>query len=166
MPTFSKKKERRTKNAVVGVISDTHGRMHPSALDALRGSDVILHAGDIGSEDILGKLRSIAPVHAIIGNIDIPPMTSKYPATDVVEFSGLSFYMLHNVKALDLDPKAAGFAAVIYGHSHKPGFYFEKGVLFFNPGSAGPRRFSLPISVGKVRIEDGELFPEIVILEE
>lgn len=162
----TRNKERRTKNAVVGVISDTHGRMNPKALDALYGSDVILHAGDIGSEEILRKLRKIAPVHAIIGNIDIEPMTSKYPATEVVEISGHSFYMLHNVKALDLNPKATGFAAVIFGHSHKPEFFFEKGVLFFNPGSAGPRRFRLPISVGKIRIENAELFPEIVILEE
>ena len=152
-------------NAVVGVISDTHGRMHPAALVALRESDVILHAGDIGSEDILTKLRSIAPVHAIVGNVDIAPLTDKCPATDVIEVSGISFYMLHNVKALDLDPKAAGFAAVIFGHSHKPEYYFEKGVLFFNPGSAGPRRFSLPISVGKIAIRNGELFPEIVILD-
>ena len=152
-------------NLVVGVISDTHGRMHPRALDALRDSDIILHAGDIGSEGILGKLRDIAPVHAIVGNVDIPPLTSKYPGTDVVEFGGSSFYMLHNVKALDLHPRAAGFAAVIFGHSHKPEFYFENGVLFFNPGSAGPRRFSLPIAVGKIRIENGELLPEIVILD-
>jgi len=158
--------QRVTGNSVLGVISDTHGRMNANAADALRGSDVILHAGDIGSEDILRKLRQIAPVHAIVGNIDIHPLTSKHPATEVVEVAGKTFYMLHNLKALDLDPKAAGFAAVICGHSHKPEFFFENGVLFFNPGSAGPRRFSLPISVGRIRIEDGELFPEIMVLEE
>ena len=156
-----------TGNSVIGVISDTHGRMNANAADALRGSDIILHAGDIGSEDVLRKLRQIAPVHAIIGNVDIEPLTSKYPATEVVEVVGGNiFYMLHNLKALDLNPKAAGFEAVIFGHSHKPEFHFENGVLFFNPGSAGPRRFSLPISVGRIRIEDGELFPEIVVLEE
>ncbi len=154
-----------TGETVVGVISDTHGRIHPRALDALRGSSAILHAGDIGSEDILGKLRSVAPVHAIIGNVDVEPLTTKYPATDVVEIAGISLYMLHNLRALDLDPKAAGMSAVIFGHSHQPEFYFEKGVLFFNPGSAGPRRFSLPIAVGKIRIRNGELFPEIIILE-
>ena len=159
-------REPRTKNAMIGVISDTHGRMHPKAVAALRGSDLILHAGDIGSESILTELRRVAPVHAITGNIDIEPLASKYPGTDVVEAGGKSFYMLHNVRGLDLDPKAAGFAAVIFGHSHKPEFYFEKGVLFFNPGSAGPRRFSLPISVGRIRIENGELLPEIVVLEE
>lgn len=155
-----------TGNAVVGIISDTHGRMNAKAVDALRGSDIILHAGDIGSGDILAKLRQIAPVHAIVGNVDIHPLTSKHSATGVVEVAGKSIYMLHNLKALDLDPKAAGFDAVICGHSHKPEFYFENGVLFFNPGSAGPRRFPLPISVGKIRIKGGELLPEIVILEE
>ena len=140
--------------------------MHANAVDALRGSDAILHAGDIGSEDILRKFGRLLPVHAIVGNVDIHPMTRKHPATEVLEVAGKSLYMLHNLKALDLDPKAAGFAAVIHGHSHKPEFYFEDGVLFFNPGSAGPRRFSLPVSVGKIRIENGELLPEIVILEE
>jgi putative phosphoesterase len=140
--------------------------MHPDAMDALRGSDIILHAGDIGRGEIIAMLGQIAPVHAIVGNIDIEPLTSKYPATEVVEIAGHSFYMLHNLRALDLDPKAAGFAAVISGHSHKPEFYFENGVLYFNPGSAGPRRFSLPIVIGKIRIEGGELWPEIVILAE
>lgn len=166
MPTgFTKSKLRWTKNAVIGVISDTHGRVNPKALCALRGSNLILHGGDIGREDVLVQLRRISPVHAITGNIDIEPLTSKYPATEVVEVAGQSLYILHNLKALDLDPKAAGFAAVVYGHSHKPEFYFDKGVLFFNPGSAGPRRFSLPVAVGKIRIEDGELWPEIVIVE-
>ncbi len=159
-------RQQETGNAIIGVISDTHGRMHPNAMDALHGSDVILHAGDIGSESVLHKLRQIAPVHTITGNIDIEPLTSRYPANDVVAVGAQSFYLLHNLRTLDLDPKAAGFAAVIFGHSHKPEFYFEKGVLFFNPGSAGPRRFSLPISVGRIRIEGGELFPEIVFLEE
>ncbi len=140
--------------------------MHPDAQDALHGSDLIFHAGDIGTEDILRKLRQIAPVHAIVGNIDREPLMSRYPATEVVEVAGRSLYLLHNLRSLDLDPKAAGFAAVIFGHSHKPEFYFEKGVLFFNPGSAGPRRFSLPIAVGKIRIDGGELFPEITILQE
>ena len=153
------------REAVVGVISDTHSRMRESALAALRGSDVILHAGDIGSGDVITALKKIAPVHAIHGNIDIPPLTTKYPATDVVEIGGFTFYMLHNLRALDMKPKAAGFHAVIYGHSHKPEFYFEEGVLFFNPGSAGPKRFSLPITVGKIRIHDGELLPEILEIE-
>ncbi len=156
----------KSKNFLVGVISDTHSRIRPSALKALHGSDVILHAGDIGSADVITALKKIAPVHAIHGNIDLPPLSKKYPATDVIELEPFTFYMLHNLRALDLKPKAAGFHAVIYGHSHKPEFYFEEGVLFFNPGSAGPRRFSLPISVGRIRIEGGELLPEIVELED
>jgi putative phosphoesterase len=166
MPRSKKNTERRSKDWVVGVISDTHSRIRSSALDALRGSDIILHAGDIGSADVITALKKIAPVHAIYGNIDIEPLTSKYPATDVIEVSGFSFYMLHNVRALDLNPKAAGFHVVLFGHSHKPEFYFKDGVLYFNPGSAGPRRFSLPITVGKITIKDGELFPEIIPLED
>jgi hypothetical protein len=135
--------------------------MRESALAALRGSDVILHAGDIGSPDVIAALKKIAPVHAIHGNIDIEPLTTKYPATDVVEIGGFSFYMLHNLQALDLDPKAAGFRVVVFGHSHKPEYYFKNGVLYFNPGSAGPKRFSLPITVGRIRIEGRELLPEI-----
>lgn len=150
----------------MGLISDTHSRIRPSALEALRGSDIILHAGDIGSPDVITALKKIAPVHAIHGNIDREPLTKKFPATEVVEVSGLSFYMLHNLQALDLEPRAAGFAAVICGHSHKPEYYFKNGVLYFNPGSAGPRRFSLPISVGKIRIQQGELLPEIILLED
>jgi putative phosphoesterase len=155
-----------TGNAIIGVISDTHSRIRPSALQALRGSHVILHAGDIGTAEVIEALKRIAPVHAIHGNIDREPLSRKYPATNVVEIADLSIYMLHNLQALDLDPKAAGFKAVVYGHSHKPEYYFNNGVLYFNPGSAGPRRFSLPISVGKIRVEKGELFPEIVQLEE
>lgn len=167
MPTKpTENRERRTENWVLGLISDTHSRIRPSALQALRGSDLILHAGDIGSPDVIAALKKIAPLHAIHGNIDREPLTSKYPATEVIEFAGLSIYMLHNLQALDLDPHAAGFAAVIYGHSHKPEYYFKNGVLYFNPGSAGPRRFSLPVSVGRIRIKQGELLPEIILLEE
>ena len=159
--------ELRTENRLLGLISDTHSRIRPAALEALRGSDLILHAGDIGSPDVITALKKIAPLHAIHGNIDREPLTTKFPATEVVEFAGLSIYMLHNLQTLDLDPRAAGFAAVIYGHSHKPEYYFKNGVLYFNPGSAGPRRFSLPISVGKIRIDkSGQLLPEIILLEE
>lgn len=159
-------RELRTENRVVGLISDTHSRIRPSALEALRGCDLILHAGDIGTIDVIAALKKIAPVQAIHGNIDREPLTRKYPATEVVEFAGQSIYMLHNLQALDLDPRAAGFAAVVYGHSHKPEYYFKNGVLYFNPGSAGPRRFSLPISVGKIQIRNGELLPEIILLDD
>jgi putative phosphoesterase len=162
----TKNEELRTKNRLLGLISDTHSRIRPSALEALRGCDLILHAGDIGALEVITALKKIAPVHAIHGNIDREPLARKFPPTEVVEFAGLSIYMLHNLQALDLDPRAAGFAAVIHGHSHKPEYYFKNGVLYFNPGSAGPRRFSLPISVGKIRIENGELLPEIIFLED
>jgi len=165
VPRPTKNKERLTKNCTIGIISDTHSRIRDSALSALQGSDVILHAGDIGSADVIAALKKIAPVHAIHGNIDIEPLTAKYPATDVIEIGGFSFYILHNLRALDLKPRAAGFQAVIFGHSHKPEFYFEDGVLYFNPGSAGPRRFSLPITVGRVRIDGEELLPEIIEID-
>jgi hypothetical protein len=161
----AKSQKSTARKTVIGVISDTHARMRESALEALRGSDVIFHAGDIGSADVINALKKIAPVHAIYGNIDIPPLSKKFPATDVIDFGGFTFYMLHNLRSLDLKPKAAGFHAVIYGHSHKPEFYFEDGVLFFNSGSAGPKRFSLPITVGKIKIIDGELLPEILEIE-
>jgi len=148
----------------IGVISDTHGLLRPEAVKALRGSELILHAGDIGAEHIAPELRKIAPVVAIHGNIDQGSVAEQFPATEVAEFSGLSFYLLHNRRMLDLKPDVSGFAAVIYGHSHKPEFYFENEVLFFNPGSAGPRRFNLPISLGRITVRGGELFPEIVEL--
>jgi putative phosphoesterase len=148
----------------IGVISDTHGLLRPEAVKALRGSELILHAGDIGGERIIPELRKIAPVFAIRGNIDQGKVADEFAATEVAEFAGLSFYLLHNRRTLDLKPDVSGFAAVIYGHSHKPGFYFENNVLYFNPGSAGPRRFSLPISLGRIAVRDGELFPEIVEL--
>ncbi|HEX8925239.1 MAG TPA: metallophosphoesterase family protein, partial [Terriglobales bacterium] len=148
----------------IGVISDTHGLLRPEAVKALRGSEMILHAGDIGNERIIPELRKIAPVVAIRGNIDQGRVAEEFPATNVAEVDGLSFYLLHNRRMLDLKPDISGFAAVIYGHSHKPEFYFENDVLFFNPGSAGPRRFSLPISLGRIVIRAGELYPEIVEL--
>jgi len=148
----------------IGVISDTHGLLRPEAIKALCGSELILHAGDIGGDHIIPELQKIAPVVAIHGNIDQGRVAEKFPATNVAEFDGLSFYLLHNRRTLDLKPDVAGFAAVIYGHSHKPEFFFQDDVLYFNPGSAGPRRFSLPISVGRITVRGGELVPEIVEL--
>jgi len=152
------------RDSIIGVISDTHGKLRPEAVKALHGSNLIIHAGDIGSSDIVPELRRIAPVVAIRGNIDFGDVADEFPATTVAEIDGQSLYVLHNLRALDLNPKAAGFSAVISGHSHQPEFYFQDGVLYFNPGSAGPRRFSLPISLGKIVIRDGELFPEIIEL--
>jgi uncharacterized protein len=150
----------------IGIISDTHGLLRPEAAAALRGSDHILHAGDIGAPEIIPALEKIAPVTAIRGNIDASlSWATRFRTTEVAELSGCHIYMLHNLNELDLNPKAANFAAVIYGHSHKPEFYFKDTVLYFNPGSAGPRRFSLPISVGHITIRKGELIPELTILD-
>ena len=150
---------------LIGVISDTHGLLRPEALAALRGSDLIIHAGDVGDPKILDDLAKIAPVRAIRGNVDTEAWARKIPETDVVEVEGVSIYVLHNVHDLDLNPRAAGFAAVISGHSHKPSSEVREGVLYFNPGSAGPRRFSLPITIGRLLIKSGRIIPELVELQ-
>jgi hypothetical protein len=148
----------------IGVISDTHGLLRPEARRALRGCELILHAGDVGSWEILRDLREIAPVVAVRGNIDTEGWAKWMKAVEVAEHAGRSFYILHNIADLDLKPQAAGMAAVIYGHSHKPNIEWRDGVLYFNPGSAGPRRFHLPVTVGRIEIANGELQPEIVTL--
>ena len=149
---------------LIGVISDTHGLLRPEAIEALRGVEHILHAGDVGDPLILDSLRQIAPVTAIRGNIDAYGPCSHLPTTEVVTLHGNSFYMLHDRNALDLDPVAAGFAAVISGHSHRPLIEWRRGVLYLNPGSAGPRRFSLPISLGLVTVSPSALEPRLVTL--
>ncbi|MBB5331469.1 metallophosphoesterase family protein [Tunturiibacter gelidoferens] len=140
---------------LIGVISDTHGLMRPEALTALRGVEHILHAGDVGDIAILDALREIAPLTAIRGNVDSSGACAELPATDVVELGGSLFYLVHSVHDLDINPKAAGVAMVVSGHSHKASVTVKDGVVYFNPGSAGPRRFSLPITVGFVTVEDG-----------
>lgn len=150
----------------IGVISDTHGLLRPEAVEALRGSERIIHAGDVGDPEILDQLAEIAPVTAVRGNIDNGAWARKLPQTDVVDFDGVSIYVLHNLEGLDLKPEAAGFAAVIYGHSHIPRQEMRNGVLYFNPGSAGPRRFKLPISVGTLSVQRGELSGRIVLIQE
>ena len=147
---------------IIGVISDTHGLLRPEALATLRGSDYIIHAGDIGDPAILEKLNKIAPVTAIRGNIDRDAWSSKIPATNVLEIEGVSIYVLHNLQQLDLKPEAAGFAVVVYGHSHVPKQETKNGVLYFNPGSAGPRRFRLPVTVGCLRVQGGRVSGETV----
>jgi putative phosphoesterase len=150
---------------ILGVISDTHGLLRREAVEALRGADRILHAGDIGDPEILDTLAQIAPVTAVRGNVDTESWAQALPQTEVVEIGGVSIYMLHDLGRLDLKPEAAGIHAVIYGHSHQPKIEMKKGVLYFNPGSAGPRRFQLPVSVGKLRIENGKIEAELVELE-
>jgi uncharacterized protein len=140
---------------LIGVISDTHGLLRPEAVAALRGVEHILHAGDVGDIAILDTLREIAPVTAIRGNVDVHGACAELPATDVVELGGQLFYLVHSVHDLDINPKAAGVAMVVSGHSHKAVVSVKDGVVYFNPGSAGPRRFSLPVTVGFVTVEDG-----------
>ncbi len=149
---------------MIGVISDTHGLLRPAAIEALRGVEHILHAGDVGDASILDSLRNLAPVTAIRGNIDVGGPCSHLQASEVVTLDGHTFYMLHDRQTLDLDPVAAGFSAIISGHSHKPLIEWRHGVLYMNPGSAGPRRFSLPVSIGLLTIGADGLQPRLVTL--
>jgi putative phosphoesterase len=149
---------------LIGVISDTHGLLRPEALAALQGSDQIIHAGDVGDPEILDRLSQIAPVTAVRGNVDRESWARNIPETNILEVDGISIYVLHILESLDLKPEAAGMRAVIYGHSHLPKQEMKDGVLYFNPGSAGPRRFQLPVTIGKLVIEAGKLRSEIVQL--
>jgi putative phosphoesterase len=153
------------KRITLGVISDTHGLLRPEAVEALRESDRILHAGDVGAPEILDALARIAPVTAIRGNVDTAPWARVLPETEVVEADSLLLYMLHNLGQLDLKPEAAGLRVVVYGHSHQPKIEEKNGVLYFNPGSAGPRRFNLPVSVGKLTVEGGKVRAELMELK-
>lgn len=135
---------------LVGLISDTHGLLRPEALAALAGADLIIHAGDVGRPEILDRLREIAPVVAVRGNVDTEPWTKVLPATAVAEAGSTLVYVLHNLQELDLNPAAAGFHIVVSGHTHKPLRFERDGVLYINPGSAGLRRFSLPISLARI----------------
>jgi putative phosphoesterase len=141
----------------IGLISDTHGLVRPEALAALAGVAHIVHAGDIGSEDVLAQLRAIAPVTAVRGNNDKAPWARSVPETDALTVEGLTLYILHDLGELDLDPAAAGFSVVVSGHSHKPVITRKDEVLYINPGSAGPRRFKLPVTVGFLEIAGGEI---------
>jgi putative phosphoesterase len=150
---------------LVGVISDTHGLMRPQALAALAGVDHIIHAGDIGGIEVLAALRTLAPVTAVRGNNDRQPWADAIRERETLTVGGISIHVLHDVKELDLDPVTSGVRAVIAGHSHRPRIERREGVLFLNPGSAGPRRFTLPVSVARLRVDDGRLEPEIVELD-
>lgn len=147
----------------IGIISDTHALLRAEAVDALRGVERIIHAGDVGSREVLEQLQKIAPVTAVRGNVD-GPWASDLPVTQIVEVEGVSIYVLHILESLDLRPEAAGFRVVVYGHSHEPKQERKHGVLYFNPGSAGPRRFKLPVSVGKLVIDGERVSAEIVEL--
>lgn len=148
----------------IGVISDTHGLLRPQAVKALQGVDFIIHAGDIGAPAILDNLSRIAPVKAVRGNTDRGEWARVLPLTEVVEVGEVQLYVLHDLHTLDLEPQAAGFAAVIFGHSHRPHLERKDGVLYLNPGSAGPRRFTLPVSLACLQVQGRSLEAEFVPL--
>lgn len=149
----------------IGVIADTHGLLRPQAVRALTGVELIVHAGDIGNPQVLEGLRQIAPVHAVRGNTDRGEWANDLPATEVVQVGGARLYVLHELFTLDLDPVAAGFAAVIFGHSHQPHMERKDGVLFLNPGSAGPRRFTFPVTLVRLQVTDNSLQAELIRLK-
>jgi putative phosphoesterase len=149
----------------IGLISDTHGLLRNSAVHALAGSDLIIHAGDIEILETIDALKEIAPVVAVRGNMDRPPGANVLPGYDTVEVDDVSIYVLHDLALLDIDPAGAGFDVVVYGHSHRPKITCRENVLYINPGSAGPRRFTLPISVGFLEIENSIVSPRIVELD-
>lgn len=149
---------------LIGVISDTHGLLRPEALTALAGVEHILHAGDVGDPRILDTLETIAPVTAIRGNVDSWGDCADLPETNAVELGGLIFYLVHSVTDLDIHPDVAGVAIVVSGHTHKPSIKSRDGVMFLNPGSAGPRRFNLPVTVALVTVSEKKLEARIVDL--
>ena len=138
---------------IVGVISDTHGLLRPEAAQAQHGSDLIIHAGDVGNSDIIAELKTIAPLFVVRGNIDKEAWANDLPANQVVQFGHSSIYVIHDLHDLDLDPEAAGFSAVITGHTHRAHEYRKGKVLFLNPGSAGPKRFDLRITLARLNVE-------------
>jgi putative phosphoesterase len=150
---------------IVGIISDTHGLLRREAVAALRSSDMIIHAGDVGNPDVIKELAAIAPTHVVRGNIDTGSWAARLPMTELVDVAGRRFHVVHQISQLELDPADAGFAAVVFGHSHQPLIETRAGVLFLNPGSAGPRRFKLPVTVARVGVAGPHMRPEIVELQ-
>jgi uncharacterized protein len=156
-----------TGSVTVGVLADTHGLLRPELPELFKGVAAIIHAGDIGSPGVLEALRKIAPVHAVRGNVDTGDWAAALPRFDLFAVAGRFVYLLHDLKTIDLDPVAAGIQVVISGHSHLPGITAKSGVLFLNPGSAGPKRFKLPIAAALLRFEStGEIKPEIRVFRE
>ncbi len=154
---------------LIGVISDTHGMLRTAAVDALKGVDAIIHAGDVGEKEVLAALKKIAPVYAVKGNMDGGPLRTALPATELLEVENIRIYVLHNIDLLDLDPKTSGISCVIYGHTHEPSFTQKDGVIYLNPGSAGPRRFRLPVTLAMLSVdssgENTRLEPRFINLE-
>jgi putative phosphoesterase len=149
----------------IGVISDTHGLLRPEAVKILEGSSAIIHAGDVGSKEVLLALKEIAPTHAVRGNVDHGLWAETMPVTDIAFIGERYFYIVHNPDSIDIDPVAAGVHAVISGHTHIPELYKKKNVLYMNPGSAGPRRFTRPVSMGMIIIDDNGIYPDLIKLE-
>lgn len=150
---------------IVGVISDTHGLIRPEAVQALQGSQLIVHAGDVGKPQILTALEAVAPVLAVRGNIDTGEWANELPFTRTIEVPGTRLYVIHNLDELNIDPGAAGFQGVISGHSHHPSIEWREGIMYLNPGSAGPRRFNLPVMVAKIEVIGKKLVPELIELK-
>jgi putative phosphoesterase len=153
-----------SRDFIIGLISDTHGLLRPAAMEALGGSDAIIHAGDIGDARILAELSRLAPVTAVRGNIDRGAWASSLPETAVLLLGDTAIFVIHNLADLDLDPAASGFQAVVSGHSHRPARREQDGVLFVNPGSAGPRRFTLPVALGRLRVAGKRMTAELIEL--
>jgi putative phosphoesterase len=150
---------------IIGLISDTHGLLREEAVRALRGSELIIHAGDVGKAEIIGALQEVAPVVAVRGNVDCGGWALELPPTAIARAGALSIYVLHDLNQLDLNPAAAGFQVVVSGHSHKSEKKEHSGVLYVNPGSAGPRRFQLPVTVARLEVRAESLKVEFIDLE-
>ena len=150
---------------LIGVISDTHKLLRPSAIAGLTGADHIVHAGDIGAPQVIEELRKIAPTTAVRGNVDVGEWASSYSTTELLRLGGRAIYVLHDLKALHIDPAASGVDVVISGHSHRPKIETRNGVLYLNPGSAGPRRFALPIALASLELSDDAILPHIHEIE-
>jgi putative phosphoesterase len=150
---------------IIGVISDTHGLLRPEAVTALTGVHLILHAGDIGAWEVLTRLRSLAPVIAVRGNTDKGSWVKAISGSESTQVGSVLIYMLHDLQALDISPVAAGSNVVVSGHSHQPSIETREGILFINPGSAGPRRFKLPVSVARLTIDGSAVRGEVVRLD-
>jgi len=149
----------------VGLIADTHGLLRPAAVQALRGAELIIHAGDIGKAAVLDAIRTVAPVRAVRGNIDKGAWAHALPTTEALQVGEVWVYVIHDLRQLELDPEAAGFKVVVSGHSHQPSIRQQNGVLFVNPGSAGPRRFNLPVSVAAMVVQDASVEVRLVGLD-
>jgi putative phosphoesterase len=165
-PPMSHRLKRKTKSdiKVVGLISDTHGLVRPQALAALQGVDLIVHSGDIGKPEVLELLKGIAPLVAIKGNIDRDNWARRLPETKTLRVGGIRMFVIHNVNELDFNPAARRYNVVVSGHSHMPSVVTRDSVLFVNPGSAGPRRFKLPVALGKLRVAAGKVTAELIEL--